>query len=92
MSKRCCQDVKTKTMTQVFEYKSTGVKHKEENQFFQFVVKSRFNEQNNRSLQWCRFDGLKIIVETLEPSIVNFVQLTLKNVIETSNGHRWELV
>ena len=79
-------------MTQVFEYKSTGVKHKEENQFFQFVVKSRFYEQNNRSLQWCRFDGLKIIVETLEPSIVDFVKLTLKNVIETSNGHKWELV
>lgn len=79
-------------MTQIFEYKSTGVKHKEESQFFAFVVKSRFNEQNNRSLQWCRFDGLKIIVETLEPSIIDFVKLTLNNVIETSNGHKWELV
>ena len=79
-------------MTQVFEYKSTGVKHKEEINFFQFVVKSRFNEQNNRSLQWCRFDGLKIFVETLEPSIVDYVKLTLKNVIQTSNGHKWELV
>ena len=79
-------------MTQIFEYKSTGIKHKEETQFFEFVVKSRFKEQTNRSLQWCRFDGLKIIVKTLEPSIVDFVKLTLKNVIETSNGHKWELV
>jgi hypothetical protein len=78
--------------TRIFEYKSTGVKHKEENQFFQFVVKSRFAEQNNRSLQWCTFDGLKVIVETIEPSIVGFVKLTLVNVIETSNGHKWELV
>lgn len=79
-------------MTKIFEYQSTGVKHKEENQFFQFVVKCRFNEQNNRALQWCRFDGLKIIVETLEPSIVDFVKLTLKDTIETGNGHRWELM
>lgn len=79
-------------MTQVFEYKSVGVKHKEEEQFFQFVVRSRFNEQNNRSLQWCRFDGLKIIVETLEPSIVDFVKLTLKNTIETNSGHKYQLI
>jgi hypothetical protein len=79
-------------MTQIFEYKSTGVKHEEESNFFKFVVKNRFYEQNNRSLQWCRFDGLKIIVETFEPSIVDFVKLTLKDVIETNNGHRWELV
>ena len=79
-------------MIQIFEYKSTGVKHNEEHQFFEFIVKNRFREQNNRSLQWCRFDGLKIIVETLEPSIVDFVKLTLKNVIETSSGHKWELV
>lgn len=31
-------------MVKVFEYKSTGVKHKEENQFFEFVVKMKFNE------------------------------------------------
>ena len=80
------------TTTKIFEYKSTGVKHFEENQFFQFVVKSRFNEQNNRSYQWCKFDGLKIIVQTLEPSIIDFVKLTLTSVIETNNGHKWELI
>ncbi len=85
-------NLKTDKMIQIFNYKSTGVKHKEEAQFFEFVVKSRFNEQNNRSLQWCRFDGLKIICETIEPSIIDFVKLTLKCVIETSNGHKWELV
>lgn len=79
-------------MKAIFEYRSVGVKHQEENLFFQFVVKSRFAEQNNRSLQWCRFDGLKIIVETLEPSIIDFVKLTLVDVLETSNGHKWELV
>jgi hypothetical protein len=78
-------------MTKSFEYKSTGLKHEEENQFFQFLVKSRFYEENNRSFQWCRFEGLKVIVETLEPSIVDFVKLTLKNTIETSSGHRYEL-
>ena len=76
----------------VFEYKSTGIKHKEEEHFFQFVVKSRFNDQNNRALQWCRFDGLKVIVETLEPSIVDFVKLTLKSVIKTDRGHKYELI
>lgn len=76
----------------IFEYRSVGVKHPEENRFFQFIVKSRFHEQNNRSLQWCGFDGLKVIVETLEPSIIDFVKLTLVDVIETSNGHKWELV
>jgi hypothetical protein len=78
--------------TKVFEYQSTGLKHNEEDKFFQFVVRSRFNEQNNRSLQWCRFDGLKVIVETLEPSIVDFVKLTLKNTIETNTGYKYELV
>jgi hypothetical protein len=78
--------------TKVFEYKSTGVQHSEENEFFKFVVRSRFNEQSNRSIQWCRFDGLKVIVETLEPSIIDFVKLTLKEVIETPNGHKFELV
>jgi hypothetical protein len=77
--------------TVIFEYKSTGVKHKEENQFFEFVVKNRFREQNNRSLQWCTFEGLKIILDTLEPAIIGFVKLTLVDVIETNNGHKWEL-
>jgi len=39
-----------------------------------------------------RFDGLKIICETNEPSIIDSVKLTLKGVIDTSNGHKWELV
>jgi hypothetical protein len=79
-------------MIQIFEYKSTGLKHDEDIQFFKFVVKSKFNDENNRSIQWCRFDGLKVIVESLEPSIVDFVKLTLVDVIETSNGHKWELI
>lgn len=78
--------------TKTFTYKSTGVKHQEEIQFFQFVVKQKFNDENNRSIQWCKFDGFSIIVETLEPSIVEFVLLTLTDVIETSNGHKFELI
>ena len=81
-----------KKMIQIFNYKSTGLRHKEEAQFFEFIVKKRFNEQNNPSVQWCRFDGLKIVCETNEPSIIDSVKLTLKDVIETSNGHKWELV
>jgi len=79
-------------MIQIFNFKSTGLRHKEESQFFEFIVKKRFNEQNNRSVQWCRFDGLKIICETSQPSIIDSVKLTLKGVIDTSNGHKWELV
>lgn len=78
--------------TKIFNYKSTGIKHTEEDGFFEFVVKSKFNEEGNRSLQWCKFDGLSIIVETFEPSIIDFVGITLKDVIETRSGHRWELV
>jgi hypothetical protein len=79
-------------MIQIFEYKSTGKKHEEENQFFQFIVKSRFSEQGNRSLQWCKFEGLKIIVDTLEPSIIDFVKLILKDSIDTNTGYKYELV
>jgi hypothetical protein len=80
------------TMIQIFEYKSTGKKHEEENRFFQFIVKSRFSEQGNRSLQWCKFEGLKIIVDTLEPSIIDFVKLILKDSVETNTGYKYELV
>jgi hypothetical protein len=79
-------------MTTIFEYKSVGLKHIEEEQFFQFIVKSKFSEDGNRSLQWCKFDSLKIIVETLEPSIIDFVKLTLKNTIETNSGYKFILV
>ena len=79
-------------MTKTFEYRSTGVIHEEEAQFFAFVVRQRFTQDNNRAIQWCRFDGLKIHVDTLEPSVVDLVSITLKDVIETNGGHRWELV
>ena len=83
---------KTTIMTYTFEYTSTGVKHQQENQFFQFIIKSKFQEDKNRSLAWCRFEGLKVIVETLEPSIVDHVKLTLVKSIQTTNGHKYQLI
>ncbi|MFN4083961.1 MAG: hypothetical protein ACK4K9_10040 [Bacteroidia bacterium] len=80
-------------MIKVFEYRSTGKKYNgDEHHFFQFVVKQNFFDEKNRSIQWCRFEGFKVIVETLEPSIVEFVKLTLKPVIETKTGYKWELI
>ena len=78
--------------TKIFSYKSTGVKHPEESQFFHFLVKNLFAEAGNRSLQWCRFEELNIIVETLEPSIIDFVKLSLSEIIETSSGYKYELI
>lgn len=78
--------------TQTFHYKSIGVKHNEENEFFQFIVKQKFSNENNRSLQWCKFDGLSIICETIEPSIIDFVKLTLTDIIATKMGHKFQLI
>ena len=78
--------------TKIFSYKSTGIQHSEENQFFHFLVKNIFAENRNRSVQWCKFEGLNIIVETLEPSIIDFVKLSIPEIIETSSGYKYELI
>ena len=78
--------------TKIFEYKSTGLTHQDAEHFFKFIIMNRFNEENNRSYQWCKFEGMRIIVKTLEPSIIDFVKLTLKDVIETNTGYKYELI
>ena len=50
-------------MTQIFEYKAQVQIQKKEVSFCR-LKKVDLTSKNNCSSQWCRFDGLKIIVET----------------------------
>jgi hypothetical protein len=75
----------------IFRYKSIGRKHENEVDFFKFVIQSKFNDESNRSLQWCKFEGMNIICKSLEPSIIDFVELILVDIIETSTGYKWKL-
>lgn len=74
-----------------FRFKSTGLKHADEAGFFAFLVKQQFNIKSNRSIQWCKFDGLSVTVEALEPEIIDFVSIGLGQVVETKTGYKYEL-
>jgi len=76
-----------------FQFQSTGTKHDDEIGFFRFLVRQRFQEESNRAIQWCEFDGLSIVVTTLEPSIIDFVAHALRQPITTATGgYVYELI
>lgn len=77
--------------TKVFQFKSVGKKHDEENSFFKFLVNQKFSLEGSRVIQWCKFDGLKVIVEALEPQIIEWAENTLGNCIETNTGYKFDL-
>lgn len=78
--------------TRIFEYRSTGKKHEDEAYFFKFIVRNKFQNEDNNAYQWCAFKGTTVIVEALEPEIIDFARLVLTDTIESNSGHRWELV
>lgn len=76
----------------VFRFKSVGKKHEDESGFFKFLVRQEFALEGSRVIQWCKFDGLNVIVEALEPEIIEWAETTLGKCIETSTGYKYGLL
>lgn len=76
----------------VFQFKSVGKKHYDENEFFKFLVRQKFTLESSKVIQWCEFDGLNVIVESLEPQIIHWAEDTLGKSIETTTGYKFTLL
>lgn len=76
----------------IFKFESIGLVHSDPAGFFRFLVIQRFSQDSNRSLQWCDFDGLNLIVTTLEPGVIGFVAQSLKAPLKTKAGHDFRLI
>jgi hypothetical protein len=70
-----------------FHFKSIGISHSNEVDFFKFLVNQHFNNLGSKLIQWCKFDGLYIIVESIEVDIINMFDNELGQTIQTDTGY-----
>ena len=79
-------------MKTVLQFTNTGKAHNDETGFFKFLVEQKLSLSGSRVIQWCRFEGLKVIIEALEPEVIKWAESTIGQTVETETGYKFSLV